>query len=108
MGVAMRVAVTGATGFIGSHLCVALARAGHRVVATSRDPGKVPSVGAVAGIELARGDLSDPSTWLASLQGCDALVHVALGWGDSGPEMLRADTEGSILLFQAALAFVIH
>jgi len=36
----MRVAVTGATGFIGSHVAVALAKAGHQVVATGRDPSK--------------------------------------------------------------------
>lgn len=99
----MRIAVTGATGFIGSHLCVHLAKEGHRVVATGREPGKVPALGDVPGIELARGDLAEPSTWGPALAGCDALVHVALGWGDTGLEMLRADTEGSVRLFQAAV-----
>jgi UDP-glucose 4-epimerase len=99
----MRIAVTGSTGFIGSHLCVEFARDGHQVVATSRDPSKVPALGNVPGIQLARGDLSDPASWPAALAGCDALVHVALGWGENGPAMLRADTEGSVLLFQAAI-----
>jgi UDP-glucose 4-epimerase len=99
----MRIAVTGSTGFIGSHLCVEFARSGHQVVATSRDPTKVPALGNVPGIQLARGDLSDATSWPAALAGCDALVHVALGWGEGGPAMLRADTEGSVLLFQAAI-----
>jgi len=99
----MRIAVTGSTGFIGSHLCIEFAKNGHQVVATSRDPSKVPALGKVPGIELARGDLSDASSWPAALAGCDALVHVALGWGEGGPAMLRADTEGSVLLFQAAI-----
>jgi UDP-glucose 4-epimerase len=99
----MRIAVTGSTGFIGSHLCVEFARTGHGVVATSRDPTKVPALGHVPGIQLARGDLSDGSSWPAALAGCDALVHVALGWGEGGPAMLRADTEGSVVLFQAAI-----
>lgn len=98
----MRVAITGATGFIGSHVAVRLARAGHEVVATGRNPSKVPALAAVEGIRLRHGDLSDPASWSACLEGCDALVHVALGWGETGPEMLRNDTEASVRLFQAA------
>jgi UDP-glucose 4-epimerase len=99
----MKVAVTGCTGFIGSHVAVRLAQAGHRVVATSRDPSKVVALGLVPGIETRRGDLSEPSTWAACLKGCDALVHVALGWGDEPIDMLHADTEASVRLFQAAV-----
>lgn len=99
----MRIAVTGATGFIGSHLCVRLAGAGHEVVATGRDPSKVPALGKVPGIVLARGDLSEPSTWGTALEGCETLVHVALGWGNVPVEMFKNDTEASVNLFQAAV-----
>ncbi|HNY30587.1 MAG TPA: NAD(P)-dependent oxidoreductase [Fibrobacteria bacterium] len=99
----MRIVVTGATGFIGSHVSVRLAQAGHQVVATGRDPDKVPALGSVPGIVLRRGDLADPSSWTAALEGADVLVHVALGWGDTGPDMLRNDTEASVRLFQAAV-----
>jgi UDP-glucose 4-epimerase len=98
----MRVVVTGATGFIGSHVAVRLARAGHAVVATGRDPAKVPALGEVAGISLDRLELGEPSSWHAPLRGADVLVHVALGWGDTGPQMLAADTTASIGLFEAA------
>jgi len=99
----MRIAVTGATGFIGSHVSVRLAKSGHEVVATGRNPSKVPALAKVPGIELARGDLSDPSSWNTCLQGCDALVHIGLGWGETGIDMLRNDTEASVRLFQAAV-----
>lgn len=98
----MRIVVTGATGFIGSHVAVRLARGGHAVVATGRDPGKVPALGEVEGVTLARLDLRDPASWAGPLRGADALVHVALGWGDTGPEMLAADTAASVGLFEAA------
>jgi UDP-glucose 4-epimerase len=98
----MRVVVTGATGFIGSHVAVRLAQAGHAVVATGRDPGKVPALAAVPGIRLDRLDLADRASWPGPLRGADALVHVALGWGDTGPEMLAADTAASVGLFEAA------
>jgi uncharacterized protein YbjT (DUF2867 family) len=61
----MRIAVTGATGFIGSHVAARLARAGHAVVATGRDPAKVPALGSLPGVSLARLDLGDPSSWAA-------------------------------------------
>jgi UDP-glucose 4-epimerase len=98
----MRIVVTGATGFVGSHVAVRLARAGHTVVATGRDPGKVPALAEVKGITLDRLDLGDPASWAGPLRRADALVHVALGWGDTGPEMLTADTAASVGLFEAA------
>lgn len=98
----MKVLVTGATGFIGSHVAVRLARAGHEVIATGRDPGKVPALAEVARLTLGRLELADPSNWQTLLSGCDALVHIALGWGDDGPAMLRADTAASVRLFEAA------
>jgi UDP-glucose 4-epimerase len=98
----MKIVVTGATGFIGSHVAVRLARAGHTVVATGRDPGKVPALAGVQGVSLARLDLADPGSFDAPLRGADALVHVALGWGDTGPDMLAADTAASVGLLEAA------
>lgn len=98
----MRIAVTGATGFIGSHVAVRLARAGHQVVATGRDHHKVPALATIPGLTLARGDLRDPASWDAVLPGCDALVHIALGWGDEPVDMLHADTEASVRLFDSA------
>jgi UDP-glucose 4-epimerase len=75
----MKVLVTGATGFIGSHVAACLAKAGHQVLATGRDPQKVPALGQVPGITLERLDLGQRAGWEAQLKGCDALVHVALG-----------------------------
>lgn len=99
----MRVLVTGATGFIGSHLTAALARAGHEVLATGRRPEKLPALGRLPGVRLERLDLGDRSGWVGLLRGCDALAHVALGWGDDGPAMLEADTAASVALFEACL-----
>ena len=73
----MKIVITGATGFIGSHVAVRLARAGHEVVATGRNPTKVPALGAVPGITLARLELRDPTSWAPALAGADVLVHVA-------------------------------
>jgi UDP-glucose 4-epimerase len=100
----MKIVITGATGFIGSHVAVRLARAGHEVVATGRNPRKVPALGAVPGITLARLELGDPKSWAPALTGANVLVHVALGWGEGGLLMLQADTAASVGLFEAAHA----
>jgi len=51
----MRAFVTGATGFIGSHLCDGLAARGDQVVAMVRSPDKSSRL--PAGTEIFRGDL---------------------------------------------------
>jgi UDP-glucose 4-epimerase len=98
----MKIAITGATGFIGSYVAVHLARAGHEVVATGRNPRKVPALADVPRLQLARLDLHDRSDWAPTLAGTDVLIHVALGWGDTPLAMLQADTAASVGLFEAA------
>ncbi|TDQ00206.1 NAD(P)H-binding protein [Labedaea rhizosphaerae] len=69
----MRVAVVGASGFIGQRLCVALDRDGHDVRALTRKPGKYDGAGTAVGA-----DVSDPATLGPALRDSDAayyLVH---------------------------------
>jgi len=70
----MRVLVTGAGGFIGSHLCPALAAAGHEL--------------------------------RASVEGCDAVVHLAniAHTSASAADLQRVNVEGTIAQARAALA----
>ncbi len=98
----MRILITGTTGFIGSHLAVHLARAGHQVVATARRPETLPALARVDGIRQERLDLQDRDGWTELVDGCDTLIHVALGWGDEGPAMLQADTAATVSLLETA------
>ena len=71
----MRVLVTGATGFIGVHLCKALSGNGHEVTALVRNPAKAAAL--PSGVEHLEGDLSlfaRPDTVLAEQ---DLVVHLA-------------------------------
>lgn len=73
------VLVTGASGFVGSHLATALVEAGHTVRAMTRHPEDYRGAG-----EPVAGDVSDPSSLTAALAGVDAayyLVH-SLDSGD--------------------------
>ncbi len=70
----MKILVTGAGGFLGRHLCRALLKKGHIVINFSRSA--YPDLKEV-GIETIQGDISDSATVEASLQGIDAVFHVA-------------------------------
>src|ERR1035438_2333184 len=70
------VALTGGTGFVGSHVAHALLAAGYRVRALARrpeDPGWLKGTGA----ELVKGDVCDVATLPALVEDASAVVHVA-------------------------------
>ena len=69
-----RVLVTGATGFVGSVLCDALARSGYTVRAALRDAARKP---AGAAEQVVIGDLGMNNPWQAALAGVDAVIHTA-------------------------------
>ena len=78
----MKVLVTGATGFVGSHTAKALQDAGHRVRALVRTPAKLETVTARVGVDPASletvpGDIRDADAVTAAVDGCDAVVHAA-------------------------------
>jgi uncharacterized protein YbjT (DUF2867 family) len=67
------VLVTGASGFVGSHLARALVTAGHQVRAMTRQPDAYDGAGAPVG-----GDVGDPASLERAMAGADAayyLVH---------------------------------
>jgi nucleoside-diphosphate-sugar epimerase len=69
-------ALTGGTGFVGSHLAEALVGAGFRVRALARrpeDPGWLKNMP----VEIVTGDVRDPSCLGALVAGASAVVHAA-------------------------------
>ncbi|MPZ24103.1 MAG: NAD-dependent epimerase/dehydratase family protein [Dehalococcoidia bacterium] len=72
----VRVAVTGASGFIGSRVCRGLADAGHSVVAVVR-PSSDRSALEGCDCELRIGDVTDQDSLRSAFSGADAVVHCA-------------------------------
>jgi nucleoside-diphosphate-sugar epimerase len=75
--------VTGATGFTGGHLARTLAQRGHRVRALVRNVGGARDL-EERGVELATGDLRDPGSLPAAMQGVDTVYHIAAIYRQAG------------------------
>ncbi len=102
--------VTGASGFVGSHMVPALVDSGHRVLALVRDEN---GAGLVMrrlappqrdAVETRVGDVTKPDTLHAALAGADAVLHlvaVARDW-DGGATLRLVNTEGTRNILRAA------
>ncbi|EDY84299.1 NAD dependent epimerase/dehydratase family [Verrucomicrobiia bacterium DG1235] len=98
----MKALVTGGTGFIGSYIVVELLEAGHEITILARNPSKVSTFTQDERIRFIKGDLSEHAILRDAVRGMDAVIHVALGWGDEAETMLLNDTLPSIILMEAA------
>ncbi len=77
----MNVFITGAGGFLGSHVVQRLLAAQHTVTAMVRPASNVPAWGDK--VKLYRGDLRAPAGLLEALEGVDVIVHLAAGTSGS-------------------------
>lgn len=85
----MRVFVTGATGFIGSAVAAAFARAGHETFGLVRSPGKVRLLEAVEVVPVS-GTMEEPDAWRPVADGCSVLVHCAVEYSERSWDLHRA------------------
>ncbi len=118
------VAVTGAGGFIASHLVEALAARGARVRALVRynsrnDRGMLELLPAALqrNVSITAGDLRDPEAMYDLLDGCDAVFHlgalIAIPYSYQHPrEVVETNVLGTLNILQAArrhkLRCVVH
>lgn len=75
-----RILVTGATGFVGSHLVPTLLTAGHDVTAATRRPDDYDGPAGVGAVAL---DLDEPSTVAPALEGVDVAYYLVHGMESS-------------------------
>ena len=100
----MKAFVTGATGFVGSHVATVLAEQGadlRLLVRTGSDPKNIQGLNA----DRVVGDLCEPESIDRAMAGCDVVFHVAADyrlWVRDPAQMYRANVEGTRTILQAA------
>ena len=94
----MRVALTGATGFIGSHVLTELHEHGHEVVAPVRDDAAAERV-AGRGATPTRIDLTDRPAVVRLLNGADAAIHTASPGDATSADLDSAVADAAIEAF---------
>ena len=94
----MRVALTGATGFIGSHVLAELQRHGHEVTALVRDDGDADTV-AARGATPAVADLYDRAAVVRLLSDADGAIHTASPGDDTSANLDAAVVDAAIEAF---------
>ncbi len=100
----MKVFVTGATGFVGSHVARLLHEQGAELRLLVRSTSRTDLIDALPG-DRVTGDLGDASALRHVIQGCDYVFHVAADyrlWARDSAAMYRTNVEGTRAIIQAA------
>ncbi|HEY7504380.1 MAG TPA: NAD(P)-dependent oxidoreductase [Gemmatimonadales bacterium] len=98
----MKALVTGATGFVGSHLAEVLRSRGDEVTALVRSPSKASALTSL-GVHVVAGDLDDPGSLARAVAGQDVVFHVAgLVAAKDEAGFLRVNRDGTASLAAAA------
>ncbi len=101
----MKVFVTGATGFIGSHTAERLARGGHVLnclVRRTSDTARLKKLGAA----ITLGDVTDRASLLEGMTGCDMVVNIAAAysfWLPRKRTYAEVNVEGTRNVMECAL-----
>ncbi len=93
----MNVFLTGATGFVGSHVAHAFAAQGARLRLLIRSTSRLDNLEGLPA-ETVTGDLRNPDTFRSALGDCDVLVHVAADyrlWVRDPQTMYASNVDGT-------------
>jgi dihydroflavonol-4-reductase len=100
----MKAFVTGATGFLGSHVARALADHGAELRLLVRATSNLRNLEGLTA-ETATGDLRDGASLEKAMSGCDTVFHVAADyrlWVRDPAEMYRSNVDGTRAVLDAA------
>jgi dihydroflavonol-4-reductase len=98
------VAVTGGTGFVGSHLVRLLSAQGETIRCLVRPESKLEVLDGID-FEAFPGDLRQPASLLPFLDGCSVLYHVAADyrlWSPHPDDLYRSNVDGTKNILSAA------
>ena len=79
----MKIAVTGATGYIGGRLVPRLLAEGHEIVCPARNPAKLDGRSWTDEVEAVTADVLEPDTLVDALSGCDIAYYLIHSMGSA-------------------------
>ena len=100
----MKAFVTGATGFVGSHVAELLQKQGAELRLLVRPGSPTHNIDSLHA-ERIQGDLTDFHSLLRGMSGCDAVFHVAADyrlWVRNPDPMYRVNVDGTLAVLDAA------
>jgi dihydroflavonol-4-reductase len=100
----MKIFLTGATGFVGSHVARELAGRGAELRLLVRKTSRIDNLESVSGSTIV-GDLREPESLRPAVSGCDAVMHVAADyrlWVRDPQAMYAANVDGTRNLLRLA------
>jgi dihydroflavonol-4-reductase len=100
----LKVFLTGATGFLGSHVARVLAEQGADLRLLVRSTSNLKNLEGLKA-ETVTGDLRDPASLQKAMSGCDTVFHVAADyrlWLRDPQEMYRSNVNGTRAILEAA------
>ncbi|HEU5468771.1 MAG TPA: complex I NDUFA9 subunit family protein [Steroidobacteraceae bacterium] len=94
--------VLGGSGFVGTHLCAALARDGWRITVPTRDPVRAQHLAPIPSLKLVAADIHDPKALAPLVSGQSAVVNLVgilneKGRGGSGFRRVHVDLVRSLV-----------
>jgi UDP-glucose 4-epimerase len=98
----MHIAITGGTGFIGSYVVNELVKNNYKITLLARNPDKIAIFKSISNINMVKFDIRN-YTKLKKIKKFDALILVALSWGDTGTEMIKNETISQVGLIENAI-----
>lgn len=101
--------LTGATGFLGSHIARILLEQGHQVRAIRRSSSRMDLISDYADrVRWVEGDVLDPESLEAGMAGVDGVMHAAAYLGFEGKrsldQLMRVNVEGTANVVDAAVS----
>lgn len=102
---ASNVLVLGGTGFIGQALVKRLRRDGYGVRLLSRNPQSCPTALLQLGVEVVRGDFTQPATVEAAMDGIEYVLHLARGNGKTWEDYQKTDVEPTRAVAELCLKY---
>ena len=100
----MKTLITGASGFVGSAVVRILLKKGFKIRCLVRSSSRSENLSGLS-VEVAEGDLRDPTSLDVALRGCSSLFHIAADyrlWAKDTSELYQSNVDGTLNIMRAA------